>query len=467
MIESTALLLDNSRVNMSTYSLNIISAEGQNITSNNNQGDSEGESEGSSSENSEDETRTWEARTPMWIIMLTGIFTDWPWEIATYISGDSESNANGPQSCLSCLQWSCVFIRFAFVILGLIAQTLSCFRRDRLDQSIIQENNATREVKCNETSQVFSYFIVPDIMIFLIVLVLLIKKFTGKCSMELAHIDIINLVNEIKLTKQPEKYMTRLFLALAIVYMFFSQGVSIGSMFAFNIVDDDTIIDSELKHISGSQKTVLIILSFFGFIAYDLIYAQIIMRYVFQCEMNIYFLEKIKDKVGLLRENDDINYYANQDEALNDVEKAYDFFKQLNRNGTAVGIIILITTLQAINSIISLLNKGNTYWQETALLARSAQWVFLTMSTLYQAAKVNKASKTLHEIGLAMYRRPVLFEGNEEIQNRLVYKHPYQITLKAKLFGISINPWFPYVIFILILFTLIVGVGFKWYEHVL
>ena len=252
--------------------------------------------------------------------------------------------------------------------MGLLVQTITCLRRDRFDQNTIQENNATKEVKCNGASLIVSAFIVPDIIIFGILLGLLVRKYA------LTHTDIINLANAVKLTKQPDKYMTWLFPILFIVYMFFSQVISIVNMFTFNIMDNDVVLSSVWgKNISGSWKTVSITLSFLGFIAFDLMYAQFIMRYAFQCEMIIYFLEKIKNK---LRAPRDMKLYTKQNDALNDVKKAYDFLKQLNHNGTAVGFIILFTTLNAIKSIINLLNEGNTVGQETAILVRFLQWVF-------------------------------------------------------------------------------------------
>ena len=62
-----------------------------------------------------------------------------------------------------------------------------------------------------------------------------------------------------------------------------------------------------------------------------------------------------------------------------------------------------------------------------------------------------------------------LFFNNDEneAEKKLVYKHTSPIDLEAKLFGIVIRPWLPYVIIILMLFTLMVGPGFKWYEHLL
>ena len=324
---------------------------------------------------------------------MIGLITDWPWKTAAYISGYLESNE--PQiNGFSYSQWSYVCIRLAVAIMGLIVQTLACLRRDRLDESIVEGNNGSKSVQCNGTSQAFIAFVIPDLIVLGILFWLLWCKFKGKCcrSMELADKDIIDLVEAVY-TKKPDQYMTWGFLVCFIGYMMFSQVISVINLFAFGIMDDDVIIYSEGNSYSGSSKRWLISLSLIGFVPLDLIYAQFILRYACRCKLNIYYLEEIKNKTDNLRKenrDNDNHTYINQAAALDDVEKAYNYLKQLNDNSTGVGYIIVITTLLATNSIISLLNKGSTFFQEAALAARSFQWVSLTMFTLYYAAEVNK-----------------------------------------------------------------------------
>ena len=82
--------------------------------------------------------------------------------------------------------------------------------------------------------------------------------------------------------------MTRYFLVCFIGYMIISQAISVINLVAFAVMDDDVIIHSEWNNYSGSSKKWLISLSFFGFVAFDLIYAQFIMRYACRCKLNIY-----------------------------------------------------------------------------------------------------------------------------------------------------------------------------------
>lgn len=264
------------------------------------------------------------------------------------------------------------------------------------------------------------------------------------------------LVTEIITLRRPDKYVTIIFPIIPVLYVILSQIVSGLNFCAFDLLEDDVIIQwSQKWKISGSLKISLIAVSFLGFIIFDLLYTQLIMRYAYQCQMNIYFLEIILYNVK--KKN-----YRDQKRAIEDVVKAQKFLNQLNKNSIATGLAMLITSLQATNCTIALLSVNNKALQTTALALRLMLWVFLTLFPIFMAAKANNISDNLRDTGLIMYRSPKTFDNNEL---REWYMHAAPITLRAKLFGIPMHPWFPYVLVVLILFTLMVGSGFKWYEH--
>ena len=186
--------------------------------------------------------------------MLIGAITDWRWEIAAYISGDSESYR--PKNRFYFFQWFYVFMRLALAIMGLIVQTLTCFHRDRLDQSIVEGNNGSYAVQCNETSEVFSTFVISGIIISVVLICLLLAKFKWQLcrSLKLTDEDIKSLFDVINLRK-PGKYVTQVFPILFSCYMIVSLVASIANLAAFHIADDDdVIIHSEINNISGSSK---------------------------------------------------------------------------------------------------------------------------------------------------------------------------------------------------------------------
>ena len=107
-------------------------------------------------------------------------------------------------------------------------------------------------------------------------------------------------------------------------------------------------------------------------------------------------------------------------------------------------------------------DEGNTYLQTVALAVQLTHWGFLALFPIYEAAQTNNALKKLLNTGLAIYRPPVWFEHNEDAENAMIRKHASTFTLKAKLFGIVIaTSWYPYVILILILLTVMLGLTVK------
>lgn len=171
-----------------------------------------------------------------------GVITDWPWEVAAYISGcaynqqsqRAEVDRIEPRCCSKCCRFSCtrylyIWIRFAvIVIIGLPARTIVCFGRDRLDNIFlpIEERNGTeRYVECHKPSQLLSNIIVPAIVV--VLLTLWVSWKTAFCSKQKLICDLVNLVdeenlknlvNEIK-PKYPDKYTRWIFPIIPFTYV--------------------------------------------------------------------------------------------------------------------------------------------------------------------------------------------------------------------------------------------------------
>ena len=394
------------------------------------------------------------------------VITDWQWPIAAYIASGvsagcdnaTSRSGNAVPKFLSCIQWFYVCSRWLIAMMGLFVQPIICLRRDRLDKNYFHnynllENNASKLVECHEASQLFSAIFVADVIILLLLFWVTWRRL-GMCNTDNKNLN--KLVNDIADSK-PDIYTSVLIPTIPVIYVIYSQVVSFINLCAFHIVDSNVAIKwPPHTVISGSLKTTFILLSFFGFIAFDLLYTQLMIRYAFHCRMIIYFLEKIKKKV-----ND--KTYSDQEQAIKDIKKARDFFEQLNDNSIVIWLAILITGFQGINSIINLLGNNNDYFQTIALAGRMIQWIFLTLFPVFQAAQVNAAVKSLCKADVCMHTKLVVFD---EHQDEWIRKHAVSpITLEATLFGLTVKPLFPYVIVSLILFTLMLGSDFKWYEH--
>ena len=405
--------------------------------------------------------------------LLLSVFTDWPPKISKYILGYTGESSDQSFSC-KCMQWVYVFIRLLMAIVGLVVQGLTCLRRDRLDE--ISEKNVSNHklIECDEPLQLFSAIFIPDVIVFgLLMYVSWRRLFCISKALPNEHPleDLPSMANDKYKTssenlvdfinsKKPDKFMRIVFPLIPILYVICSQLVSLLNLYAFDLMDDTIVIHWPLLklNIHGSWRNSLIGILFGGFVAFDLLYTQIVMRYVFQCQMNSYFLEIILNNVTIGKK------YDKYDEAIEDVIKAHNFLKRLNESSLPVGLVILIAAFHASSCIVGLSNPENSPGQMLALLLRLICWTFLVLFPVHLASRTNHASINIQRTGLIMLRKPIQFTTND---SEWRYNHAVPITLKTKLFGISISPWFPYVIIVLILFTLMAESGLRQYQHLL
>ena len=413
------------------------------------------------------------------IPLLLSVFTDWPLKISKYILGYTGESSDQSFSCTRYMQWVYVFIRLLMAIVGLVVQGLTCLRRDRLDKMSVKNVSNHKLIECDEPLQLFSAIFIPDVIVFGLLMYVSWRRLfciskalpnehpledipsmaNDKYKMTSSE-NLCKLVDSIINSKKPDKFMRIVFPLIPILYVICSQLVSLLNLYVFGLMNDTIVIHWPLLkwNIHGSWKISLIIMLFLGFIAFDLLYTQIVMRYVFQCQMNSYFLQIILDNVQSRKK------YEKYDDAMKDVVKAHDFLKCLNEISLPVGLVILIASFQATKSIVGLSNPENNVGQILALLLRLICWTFLALFPVHLASRTNHASIKIHGTGLIMRRKPIQFKRDDS-NSKWQYKHAVRITLKTKLFGISISPWFPYVIIVLILFTLMAGSGLKWYER--
>ena len=220
--------------------------------------------------------------------------------------------------------------------------------------------------------------------------------------------------------------------------------------------------------ITGNLKITIITILLVGDAAIDLLYIQIILRYVFQCQLNIYFLQFIITKVGKIE-------YSSQSQAIKDVDKSLKFLKQLNRSSRITGLAIISALIQAINCAINLSNymddsvaktNQSLEFEIVTLACRLFLWIFLTMVPFIQAARVNETIEALYDTGLAMVKTPVTFSENDP-ENKFITENAIKITLNVRLFNVIIPPGFTYLTIIVLLLMLALKSAFQLYGQVL
>ena len=114
-------------------------------------------------------------------------FTDWPWEIAQYLSmpdtipKDSKPSKDAAEEqaeeefCCSIewlLLWSAIILfRLSFIVIAVITQLMTCFHRDRISTNftVVQIHNISmKKLNCDERSEVICGLLIPDMVIVLL-----------------------------------------------------------------------------------------------------------------------------------------------------------------------------------------------------------------------------------------------------------------------------------------------------------
>ena len=216
-----------------------------------------------------------------------------------------------------------VFFRLLFVATGLFVQFITCFRRDRISTDLkLIPNTNTKRLTCDEKGDIICGLLIPDMVIFLLAIwVYFGLKFGNEYFRECFGWKELNVVVKVDSAKNLNnlakavdrkrlgRSITKVYTAIPLLYIVSSQGVSVLYLFAFKLQEQDVIIQPPLFKFSleGSVKIGMLVGLFVGFIALDLLYAQVLMRYAYRCQMIIYYLYAIKHDVRRTVKNNNNN----------------------------------------------------------------------------------------------------------------------------------------------------------------
>ena len=425
-----------------------------------------------------------------WFISL---LTDLPCKVAAFISGNK--NVTKLQH-LSCLQLFYVILRMFIIIVAQFTEVITSFREDRLDEAsasgpvyvansiincvVVSANNTAdsatllcnphhhhhyhhhhhhhnqdQQAASNDDSkphfQLYADIIILDVIIIALLLWVLLSRLKSFSSTDTHNLSrLVDAANY----AQPDKLTKILFVLLPLMYITFSVGVSF--MYLLVYFKHTHFMWPAYWEITGALKIIVFAVLLIGKIATDLLYIQIILRYVIRCQLNIYFLQLVinKFKNSTYGNQDevvgDVEQYQNQDEVVRDVERSWEFIEELNKSSRVTGFAIIIALVQATNSAINLLNEiddanattTSKFTKECALICRLILSISLIMVPFYQATQLNETAETL----INRFKIAALYKRNTRSQRRRrTVIDTTKITLKVKLFGFPIPPWFVYV----------------------
>ena len=253
-------------------------------------------------------------------------------------------------------------------------------------------------------------------------------------------------------------------------------------------------------------------ISLISFIAFDLLYIQVITRYAYYCDFVMNYLISVISKqpeqvtnqevtvskteseqatnqeMTVLKTESEPLQATNQEvtvvttepeqtkeqEQKMNVENAFKLLRWLNKSTFTTEIVIVIAGFTAINCTISLLNtkdcpvysnssnqkdhfqinKKQTF-QVVVITLRLILWTLLALFPFYKAAKVNEIFCQL-SFKLTMH--------SHTFAN---LKYAQYLSLEARLIGISVQPWIPRATVFLLIFAIMLGSNIKWHYNVL
>ena len=382
-----------------------------------------------------------------------------------------------------------ILLRLSFIMSGLVAQLMTCFRRDWINTNFttVSIHNASEEkLSCNNKTEVVTGLFIPDVVIILLAFwVFYGLKFGGryccgwkelKAVMRADTADSLNILVQAARDKLKKSHITITYTIIPVVYIILSLLVSVIYLIIFKLAHKNVVIQPPLGGITlgGEVKYRAIIFSFLGFIPLDLLYLQVMLKYVYRCQLVIYCLEILENKVEVhkkdqeRRNNENQERQGNQEIEINvkfqnqnlkndlvkDTEAIFTYIEDLNASSATTALLIILAGFQAVNCAINLLSASEiSYGQAAAVLVRLLLWGFLLVFPFRKAAGVNIVSKRLQDLGWDVKRNSVAHDGDSG-----------PITLTANMFGISVNPWLPFLVTMALLFTLMAGAKIKWYE---
>ena len=444
---------------------------------------------------------------------LAFFFTNWPWETMKYVSTPNNipppiTQANADESQVKSPVYSLqLFISIIITATQLLliagavfVQYVTCFRRDwiatnhtihtayKYHHHKLTQKNIT-VVTCDDIVGLIHGFLIPDMIIVLLAVWMYvglkwgIQSFCGWKELNaVVQVDKPETLTQLVCAAQKkleESNVTVTYTVIPVIYMILSQVISAIYLIVFfeELQSQDTAMSSikslkstkllikpPLFHLNLSNRSthlsttllhhetitsLCIGLSFIGFIFLDLLYLQVILRYAYRCQLIIYYLEILEERIEEWKNNSEST--ITKQDLMNNTDQAYTFIKELNTSSFTIAFVIIIAGFQAVNCAVNLLSKNIEIQQAAAVIARLVLWGFLLVFPFHKAAGINVANNQLTDLGWTAQRPSLAHVGDSG-----------HIILKAKVLGIPIHQWFPYLIVFALLFAIMAESKIEW-----
>ena len=314
-----------------------------------------------------------------------------------------------------------------FIVGAIVLQWITCFSQDQVNADLEQIDNNTKKLNCKEMNGgIFGSLLLPGLIILLLACwVCAVLKLGSRCHeclrkcLEWDELNVLEADGAENLNELVEAVKSKLskplvigYTAIPILYILSSLLLSICYVFVFPLGDKHVHIQTPWRkwQLTGGTKFFFLTLTIFGFTLLDILYLTVIMRYVYRCQMTIYYLQLILDKVKNKK-------YKRQNRAMNQVKKANKFISYLSASSGTTGFITSISVYQA-TSCAFILSNYVTFSQALVIAPRLILWGFLAIFPFYKAAGLNATSEKISATGLCMrIPPPVIVKDHQNTEN--------------------------------------------------
>ncbi|XP_033097402.1 uncharacterized protein LOC117101541 [Anneissia japonica] len=355
---------------------------------------------------------------------------------------------NQPSRCVRPINFFYPMLVFCVIILSFLLQFASCYR---VNINIPQQRNASSMrhnfLDCQEF--MISQYIIPDVLqLTAYVYAYYIYKVWDKEQLQtlIERVFLKSGSNKCGLSPRQLAKTMKAFVVLGFFWIVCAISVQI-----LHVISQEQMSFTFLHVSSNAQYYTLVILMLLGCVILDTVYVTAIIDYVTQCQLLIYLLQGLCDRV---RERT-----IDLEEAIKDIQEAETLSRIVNyRIASCISLLLFNLGLMAVLDCVAfadgrLLNFTTLMYM--ASLCGAVVWICISGTPFIQAARLNSACRAVLTLGHEIRSRPFGFQDTQTgaLDSFLLFTST--ITFKAKLFRTTVNSSFLCVSFTIISFTLL------------
>lgn len=347
---------------------------------------------------------------------------------------------------------------FLLLLYTMIAQISTCFFR-----TVIK--NPTTTITC--TDKLISSELLPDL---LLLGAYLWGVYVFRCrepehlSSMMETVFLSYSTQHVKAGQKNLIALLRLFLVLGVVWIIIFTVANIGRMYSLQLLDPNvTIVWYHGKYFGSTAnlttRYIFVSSAIVGFVFFDLFYASVVINYCTQCQLIVFFIRSIMDRVRTKTHTLEV--------AVKDIRHTYEFIQSLNGQlATMVSLCLYIqvTGLVASSKSIEVTDQPYTPLNIVIAICNVVQWSTVIVLPILQAARVTRACCRLRRLGLEIATRPYTYSDapQQTLDSFLLYTHATKYT--AKLVGVPIHLKYIVVfLFVLGILISIINFSLEWF----